>query len=151
MLINEKHKSIADLWDGVDLRCTFRRTVGERQENLWLEIIQLASTLNLGDNDDSLIWQFTNNGIYSSQSLYKVINFRGILPVYSPVVWELKIPPRVPFFLWLLSHDKVLTRVNLAKRMKLDSVDCLFYNEEESCHHLFFGCVVAVNMWAAIF
>jgi len=28
-IVNEKEKSIADLWDGDSLRCTFRRTVSE--------------------------------------------------------------------------------------------------------------------------
>jgi len=85
--------------------------------------------------------------VYSSQSLYKIINFRGILPVYVPAVWNLKIPPRVHFFLWLLSKNKLLTRDNLSLRKKVDDKFCLFCMENESVHHLFFECVVACQMW----
>lgn len=81
--------------DGTELKCTFRRGFDQRLMNLWLEIIQLASTISFTNDEDALIWQFSSNGIYSSQSLYGVINFRGILPVYVPAVWHLKVPPRV--------------------------------------------------------
>lgn len=118
ILVNEKSSTVAKLWDGVNLKCTFRRGVDNRQMNLWLEIVQLASTITFSNDEDALIWRFTSNGVYSSQSLYKIINFRGILPVYVPAVWNLKIPPRVHFFLWLLSKNKLLTRDNLSLRKK---------------------------------
>jgi hypothetical protein len=60
----------------------------------------------------SLIWQFNSSGVYSSVSLYKVINFGGTMPVHVPAVWSLKIPPRVNFLLWLLSKNSLQTRDN---------------------------------------
>jgi hypothetical protein len=59
-------------------------------------------------------------------------------------------PPRIIFFLWLLSNNKLLTRDNLEKRRKLDNVMCLFCNEKESVHHLFFDCVVARQAWLMV-
>ena len=50
--------------------------------NLWLELVQLASTISFAKEEDSLIWQFNSNGVYSSQSLYKIINFKGVIPLY---------------------------------------------------------------------
>jgi hypothetical protein len=95
VLIQEKSGTVAELWDGVNLKCTFRRGVDQRLMNKWLEIVQLASTICFSEEEDSLIWQFNSKGIYSSQSLYRLINFRGILPVHVPAVWHLNIPPRV--------------------------------------------------------
>jgi hypothetical protein len=46
-----------------------------------------------------LVWQFQSSGIYSSQSLYAIINFRGVKPVYLPSVWKIIVPPRIHFFL----------------------------------------------------
>ena len=143
MLINEKDATVASLWDGIDLKCTFRRCVDDRVYNLWLEVVQLASTISFTDEEDSLIWQFNSHGVYSSQSLYKVINFRGISPVFVPAVWALKVPPRVHFFLWLLSKNKVLTRDNLSIRKKIQDSTCLFCSEVETVNHLFFNCVLA--------
>ena len=150
VLINEKDATVASLWDGVDLKCTFRRCVDGRLYNLWLEVVQLASTISFTDEEDSLIWQFKSHGVYSSQSLYKVINFRGISPVFVPAVWALKVPPRVHFFLWLLSKNKVLTRDNLSIRKKIKDPTCLFCSEAETINHLFFNCVVAKQLWSIL-
>jgi hypothetical protein len=70
--------------------------------------------------------------------------------VYVPAVWSLLIPPRVHFFLRLLSKNKLLTRDNLEKRKGVDDKTCLFCNERETVHHLFYDCVVANRVWEAI-
>jgi hypothetical protein len=148
--VNEKTSTIEDLWDGNNLKCTFRKTVNERLGRIWLEVVQLASTIRVSEEEDALIWSFSSNGVYTSRSLYRVINFRDVRPVYTPSVWALKIPPRVLFFLWLLSKNKTLTRDNLAKRQKVENLMCLFCEEMESCNHIFFECVVAREMWRRI-
>jgi len=112
ILVNEKSRTVASLWDGENLKCTFRRCVDNRLMNLWLEVVQLASTTVFSNDEDALIWRFNSNGVYFSRSLYKIVNFRGIVPVHVPVVWHLKIPPRIHFFLWLLSKNKLLTKDN---------------------------------------
>jgi hypothetical protein len=148
--VNEKGKSISDLWDGVDLKCTFRRTVSEDLYQAWLEVVELASTVTLTNEEDEMIWQFTSSGVYSSQSLYKIINFRGIKTAHVSAVWSLKIPPRVHFFLWLLINNKTLTRDNMAKTRKVEDDTCLFCSDKESCSHLFFDCVVARQCWFVV-
>ena len=99
MTVNEKTSTIADLWDGNELKCTFRRTVGPALSRMWLEVVQIASTIEFSDNEDSLIWQFTSDGVYTSQSLYKIVSFRGVIPTFVPNIWELRIPTKVHFFL----------------------------------------------------
>jgi hypothetical protein len=101
----------------------------------------------------ALIPHFSPFGIKSpkkglvKQSVYKIINFRGVEPVFPSVVWSLKIPPRVHLFLWLLSQNKVLTRDNVLKRVNINDKTCLFCSDIESAHHLFFDCVVAKQVW----
>ena len=113
-------------------------------------VLQLASTITFSFEEDALIWRFSSNGVYNSQSLYRIINFRGVIPVHVSAVWPLKIPPRVHFFLWLLAKNKVLTRDNLGLRRKVEDESCLFCNEKESVFHLFFDCVVAKQIWVYI-
>ena len=59
-------------------------------------------------------------------------------------------PPRVHFFLWLLSQNRLLTRDNLQKRRDVRDPTCLFCAESETISHLFFNCCVAVNVWRII-
>ena len=123
-IVNEKNMTMAEIWDGENLKCTFTRTVDSNLEEQWWEVVQLASTINFSEEEDSLVWLFASNGIYSFQSLYMVV--RGIKPIFVSAIWSLKIPPRVQCFLWLLSKNKVLTRDNLSKRRKVEDTSCLF-------------------------
>jgi hypothetical protein len=103
LILNEQNKAFAELWDGTQLKCLFRRCVDRRVFQLWDEVVSLASSITLTEEEDEPIWQFNSTGVYSSQSLYVVINFRGVQPVYVPAVWKIIVPPRIHFFLWLLS------------------------------------------------
>lgn len=67
-----------------------------------------------------------------------------------PVVWNLRFPPKIHIFLWLLSHNKLMTRDNLRKRHIIKPRDCVFCLENESICHLFFECVVARNIWSFV-
>uniref|UniRef100_A0ACD5V946 Uncharacterized protein n=1 Tax=Avena sativa TaxID=4498 RepID=A0ACD5V946_AVESA len=72
------------------------------------------------------------------------------MPVHVQAVWDVKIPPKIHFFLWFVSHNRVLTRVNLVKRQKVDDLTCLFCNKLETCNHIFFECVVATAAWKEV-
>jgi hypothetical protein len=116
----------------------------------WYEVLQIAQSLQLTEEDDALLWKLESDGLYSVKSLYAVINCRGVLPVHVHSVWNIKVPPKIHFFLWLLSHNRVLTRDNLVKRQNVDDLTCLFCNEPESCKHLFFDCSVATVLWNTV-
>jgi hypothetical protein len=79
-----------------------------------------------------------------------VVNFREITLVFVSSVWKLLSPPRVQFFLWLLSKNKLLTRDNLAKRKNISDPTCLLRSENESIIHLFFGCCISKLIWKYI-
>ena len=55
-IVNEKGKTIADLWDGEFLKCTFRRNMSEDLYQSWLEIVELVDTIHLLDEEDEMIW-----------------------------------------------------------------------------------------------
>jgi hypothetical protein len=89
-------------------------------------------------------------GKYSVQSLYAIINNRGIQQIYMPVMWKLYVPSRLHIFLWLLANNKVLTRDNLSKRKNVDDKTCIFCTEYELVSHLFYECCVARIMWGVV-
>lgn len=149
-IVHEKGKTIADVWDGVNLKCTFRRNFTEHMYQSWLDIKELIASVEITSEEDEMIWQFNSSGVYSSQSLYKIINFRGVIPVHVSAVWSIKAPPRVHYFLWLVINNRILTRDNLAKRREVEDECCLFCLEKESVHHVLFDCVVARQCWHTI-
>ena len=68
---------MSEVWDGVDLKLTFRRTVSENVMNLWYELVNLMDSITFSEQEDQIIWNYTS-GKYTVQSLYAVINFRGV-------------------------------------------------------------------------
>jgi hypothetical protein len=115
MIVNKKGISLRDAWDGVNLRFTFIRTVDMRLMNMWLELKQIVSLVDLVEEDDSIIWQYNSSSRSSVQSLYAVVNDRGVKPIYTLVMWNISFPSRVHIFLWLLANNKALMRDNLKK------------------------------------
>jgi hypothetical protein len=65
---------------------------------MWEGLVSIAESLVLTDEEDDYVWQFNSSRIYSSQSLYSVINFRGVTPVFIPTVWKIAVSPRIHFF-----------------------------------------------------
>ena len=116
----------------------------------WFDLMEIVKSIVFTEEEDSLIWQLENKGVYSTSSLYHVINFRGVIPVFIPALWKLNVPPRVHVFLWLLSHNKIMTKDNLRKRQIIKPEECLFCSDKESVQHLMFECIVAKNIWAII-
>ena len=138
LLQMKKNVSIAEVWDGNELKISFRRRVSNRLMLSWLDLVSIAESITFTEDCDSIFWAFDGSGKFSVQSMYRTISFRGILPAHTPAVWKLCVPTRIHIFLWLLSNNKTLTRTNLAKRRHVEDITCLFCNENESVHHLFF-------------
>lgn len=99
--------------------------MSEALMNMWWELCSLIEGTSLTDEDDQILWSYSSNGTYSVQSLCVVINCRGIFPRFVHAVWKLVLPPRVQFFLWLMSQNKLLTRDNLQKRRDISDPTCL--------------------------
>jgi hypothetical protein len=138
IIANEHNVSIADVWDGVQLNISFRRTVDQVMLNRWYELVGIVESLHLNDEEDAIIWKFEAKGTYSVSSLYAIINFRGVVPVHILAVWKLHVPPRLHVFIWLLANNKLLTRDNLVKRQNVPDLTCVFCSENETCERLFF-------------
>jgi hypothetical protein len=60
-VINEQQGStIREVWDGVNLKLTFRRTVSEQVMNLWWELVGLLDSIILSSEDDTIIWTYNS-------------------------------------------------------------------------------------------
>jgi hypothetical protein len=147
VIYNEKTKTIADVWVEGELRISFRRNFDQNVLQSWDDLLVVVQTLELKDGNDSLVWCYQNSRVYSVQSLYTIINYRSVSPVYVPVVWNIVVPPKIQLFLWLLAHNKLATVDNLNRRGMSKPRQCRFCMEEKSIAHLFFGSVVARNVW----
>jgi len=99
VIVNEKGATISQVWDGVNLKLTFRRSVSQNLMLQWEDLCSIASSINLSDEIDNIIWMYDSRGIFSVQTLYSVLSFRGMVPVHIPAMWKLGVPPRIHIFL----------------------------------------------------
>lgn len=150
VICNEKLVCLSDVWDGYTVKLSFRRNFLPRLIEQWYELEQFVMSTALSEEQDTLVWQYNSSGVYSTKSLYSIINFRGIMPLYIPALWSLVVPPRIHIFIWLLSHNRIMTRDNLKKKDIEKPEDCVFCTEKESVNHLFFDCVVARALWCEV-
>lgn len=60
-------------------------------------------------------------------------------------------PPNIHVFIWLIFHNKSLTRHNFAKHRSMADPTCVFCNVFESIKHLFFDCIVGERTWAIVY
>lgn len=137
-LMNNKGLLLVRFGMGLTSNLHLGRTVSEQVLNLWWELVELINAINLSDEEDKIFWMYNPSGRYNVQSLYVVVNFRGITPIFISSIWKLHIPPRVQFFLWLLSKNKVLIEIIWPnKRREVSDPTCLMCAEKESINHLF--------------
>jgi hypothetical protein len=82
-VLNEHQgKTISEIWNGEELQLSFRRNVSERLMLMWEDLSSAGDSIVLTEEDDTIMWSFSSNGQYSVQSLYAIINHRGVTPVF---------------------------------------------------------------------
>lgn len=66
---------------------------------MWLELLAIAESISFTDDCGVIIWSFDASGMFSVQTMYKNISFRGVQPLFKPAVWKIKVPPCIHIFL----------------------------------------------------
>jgi hypothetical protein len=75
---NEQNKTISEVWVDGQIKLSFRRCFNQKLVSLWEELVAIVQGLILSDGEDQMVWKISDSGADSSQSLYAVLNFRGI-------------------------------------------------------------------------
>ncbi|GJR74301.1 putative RNA-directed DNA polymerase [Tanacetum coccineum] len=108
--------------------------------------------VQLGDRLDSWSWSLDDDGIFSVHVTRAHLD-SCMLPSLTPCTrWWKILPRKVNVFVWRLTLDRLLTRLNLSLRgLEIPSILCpMCYNGVESVDHVFFGCELAFNIWRLI-
>ena len=98
VIANEHNCTVASGWDGTELKISFRRTVSQDLYNRWMDLIELVSSSPFSDEADSPIWMFHPSGVYSVKYFYAIVNDGGVIPIHTPAIWKLSIPPEFTFY-----------------------------------------------------
>ncbi|CAN6361234.1 unnamed protein product [Urochloa humidicola] len=92
------------------------------------------------------------NGKLHTASLYRMLKAsEGESSPASSFIWANHAPPRVRFFAWLLTGDRIQSRANLRRKTVVDNDICeLCNNGSETANHIMFECPEASSFWQSL-
>jgi hypothetical protein len=101
---------------GADWNVSFVQNFNDWEMKDVASFPNLLSHIPVSSDSDGLCWRLKKDGVFDIRSFYTVL--RGSLKRAFPwrSVWHSKAPPRVCFFIWCASWDKILTCDNLIRR-----------------------------------
>ncbi|OVA10635.1 Reverse transcriptase zinc-binding domain [Macleaya cordata] len=104
--------------------------------------------VSLSGDMDRPWWGNDGKGDFSVSKCYKGWEVDRGDEYPEKLIWSHNWPQKVSFFLWLLSHEKMLTIDMLKKKGWSIPNRCYLYNcEEETIRHLMFHCKVSYEVW----
>ena len=99
-----------------------------------------------------MIWTASRCGTFSVKSLYSILESSDSLLFSSGSIWRVSVPPKVAFFAWEASWEKVLTLDQLQKRRHSLANRCfLCLSEVETVDHLLCHCGKTRVLWNLLF
>lgn len=129
------------------LAITFTRTLTGVNRCEWGEVLQIIHSVSPTLAYDKICWTWESNGIFSIKSIYQFLSFRGVATLHALTWWDSKLPPKIQVFMWLLTHNKILTKNNLQKKGWHGNTSCHFCSIRENVAHLFLNCSRARHIW----
>ncbi|CAN1845257.1 Putative ribonuclease H protein At1g65750 [Linum perenne] len=100
--------------------------------------------------EDSWVWGLESNGKFSIRSAYELIcKPENIWPeVDWKLIWKWKGPSSIQQFLWLVSHERLLTNCERNRRQLTTNSNCPRCRaEEETILHVLRDCNFAKQVW----
>ena len=99
-----------------------------------------------------MVWTKSKDGKFAVKSLYKALELESQGKFPTNVIWNSWVPPRVGFFAWEATWNKVLTLDQIQRRgWPLANRCYLCLSEEETLDHLLLQCNVARILWHLLF
>jgi hypothetical protein len=92
------------------------------------------------------------NGELDTSMLYRALKNEQSAPdAWAQFVWQNKAPPRVKFFAWLLSLERIQCKTTLRRKNIVDNTTCeACLAPDETAAHILFGCPSAQQFWNAL-
>ena len=118
--------------------------------NLWHDL--QAVHLN-PDQQDSISWRWTANGVYSAASANRILFAANIKHDFAKMAWNSEAPPKCQFFVWLEIQGRCLTADNLAKHGWPHNSTCLLCQqtpEPETAMHILASCPFTQGLWLRV-
>ncbi|CAN1812312.1 Putative ribonuclease H protein At1g65750 [Linum perenne] len=118
-------------------------------ENLVLQVFGMSPPRE-GAGAGSMVWGLESNGRFSVKTAYYMLREieKADNDSYWRSIWRWEELNKVRHFLWLVSHNKLMTNVECARRRLNDDSSCsVCGSQTEDLNHVFRSCPRAVQVW----
>jgi hypothetical protein len=96
-------------------------------------------------------WKLRSSGKFDVRSFYCALHSSHRTLFLWKLIWGVKAPRRISFFLWTTARGSILTCDNLMRRGHvLAGWCCMCKNHWETGDHLLLHCEAAVGMWSFV-
>ena len=110
----------------------------------------LSLFMPVREENDRTIWSASPSGMFSVSSAYNLLLGTSPANFNWNLVWKKTLPPRIKFFLWLVVHNRLLTREVCVRRHIPTTAHCPRCDDPcESILHLLRDCQESQVIWSS--
>jgi hypothetical protein len=141
--------TIVRAYEGDGWRIFFRRSFGEEEVALWVQLVQELEEVVPAEGRDKVSWNLESSGRFSVKSLYNMLS-QGPAAPFSNAIWKNRFPTKIKIFLWQMARGRLPSNDQILKRRGPSDGLCALCGLPENVDHIFFRCVLAKFVWAGI-
>jgi hypothetical protein len=148
-LVWRKNFTVAEGMDAGKWMRGLHQISTQEETNQFIHLWQMLRQVQLTNQADSITWQFTTDGNYSTTSAY-TIQFVGLFANYEWVgMWKVKVEHKCRLFYWLILQNKIWTADRIIKTGDQPNVVCqLCHTQPESVLHMFTQRAYSKLVWS---
>ncbi|MQL99122.1 hypothetical protein Taro_031838 [Colocasia esculenta] len=113
----------------------------------------LMEGLELSSEEDKCIWAASNNGTFSTKSVYNLIRPKGVHRPALSNLWHNSFYRRASLFSWKILHRAVPVDARISKIgiPMVSCCSCCHLHASEDLDHLFINSDLAISLWHWIY
>ena len=100
------------------------------------------------NREDQLCWKSFSREAFDVRSFYKVLHSTSQLPFPLKIVWKVKVPTNISFFLWTTALGRILTIDNLWRCQVVIDWCCFCKRDEDTIIYLYIALLLeSYGIW----
>lgn len=137
-LSNNKSGLVCDFYVDGTWQINFRSSLVAQDLPIWEDLMNQLDGVQFNSDRDEFRWALEKTGQFTTKSMHRWFSHRGVVNKRLKLIWGSRLPMKLKVFLWLITHNRLQTGVELKKRKWKGSATCNICGGPETVDHIFF-------------